>query len=413
MRILLTTDSYPPPLVGGRDLQAKMLAQELAARGHRVAVACLAGGAGARTEWDGPVRVHRLSGWSRLLSTMYVDRDKPFHPTITDPGLAWKLRRLLSEFRPDIVQARSWLLYSLLPLLPTQDTRLIVSIHEYGFVCPKNTYVYQGGTCSGPAYLKCVRCAKDQYGWAKAWALKTGLSIMSPMTTRVDRYVANSTATAQASGRLTGPGGPSIQVITPMVPDRFVEQERHDRPAFVPSTGPYLMFAGGLGPYKGLNVLIEAWLGLTPRIPLVLAGVRRPDTPDQFPEGVLVAEEVPHEEVMNGWAHSLAAIVPSVWPEPFGTVAVEAMAVGVPVVASAVGGLIDIIVDGTTGILVPAGDVDSLRAALQLLMNDPRRRLAMGEAARVRAHQYMASVVVKQWEQLFREVLKQNVTAPR
>ena len=65
----------------------------------------------------------------------------------------------------------------------------------------------------------------------------------------------------------------------------------------------------------------------------------------------------------------------------------EAMAHGVPVVASAVGGLLDLVADGETGVLVPPGDVPALRTALERLLGDPELRRRMGDAARTRARE--------------------------
>lgn len=77
------------------------------------------------------------------------------------------------------------------------------------------------------------------------------------------------------------------------------------------------------------------------------------------------------------------AVVPSLL-EPFGLVAIEAMAYGRPVVASRTGGLAEIVVDGETGRLVPPGDPQALAQALEELLGDPRRALWMGEAGRLR-----------------------------
>jgi glycosyltransferase involved in cell wall biosynthesis len=390
----------------------QMLSQELVRRGHEVEVVSLAGSREPHTEFDGAVRVHRVAGWSRILGPLYANPDKPFHPTLPDPGLVRVLGKLLRDFRPQIVHAHSWLLYSLLPLLPSQDTRLVVWVHDQGFICPKTTFVYRGGACTGPKYAKCVGCAKEQYGQLRSLALTTGLTVMKPWRGRVDRYVANSQATARASAELIKRGKPPMEVIPPFVSGDAFRADVSVRPAFVPSEGDYLMFAGALGSHKGLDVLLRAWIGLEPKTPLVLAGIRRPDTPRSFPDGVIVAEEVPHKDVLRAWRHCLVAVVPSVWPEPFGAVALEAMAAGRPVVASAVGGLADLVVDGVTGILVPPGDAAALRSAIQQLLADPLLRARMGGEGRKRAAAYSADVAVAAWERVYREVLASGKDIP-
>jgi glycosyltransferase involved in cell wall biosynthesis len=84
------------------------------------------------------------------------------------------------------------------------------------------------------------------------------------------------------------------------------------------------------------------------------------------------------------WHATDIAVVPSTEPEPFGLVAIEAMACGVPVVASRHGGLLDIIVDGHTGLLVAPGDAVGLAASLTQLAEDATLRRSLGEAGRVR-----------------------------
>ncbi|MFB4310424.1 glycosyltransferase [Actinomadura sp. GTD37] len=82
---------------------------------------------------------------------------------------------------------------------------------------------------------------------------------------------------------------------------------------------------------------------------------------------------------------SASLVVTLPWYEPFGMVPVEAMACGVPVVASAVGGHLDTVVDGVTGTLVPPRDAEAAAGAIRALLDDPARRAAMGHAAVGRA----------------------------
>src|SRR6185312_7012895 len=92
-------------------------------------------------------------------------------------------------------------------------------VHDYGSICPKTTYVYRGGVCAGPRYMKCVACSSEQYGAARAVALTTGLTAMKPWRGRVDRYVAVSRFIAEASAVLLGRGGGTMGVIPNFVPD--------------------------------------------------------------------------------------------------------------------------------------------------------------------------------------------------
>jgi glycosyltransferase involved in cell wall biosynthesis len=90
------------------------------------------------------------------------------------------------------------------------------------------------------------------------------------------------------------------------------------------------------------------------------------------------------------WAYPAldALVLPSAQPEPFGGVVMEAMAMGVPVIATAVGGSVEQVAEGETGLLVPPGDAPALAAAIARLMDEPALRRAMAEAgpARIREH---------------------------
>ncbi|WP_353902472.1 glycosyltransferase [Micromonospora harpali] len=93
---------------------------------------------------------------------------------------------------------------------------------------------------------------------------------------------------------------------------------------------------------------------------------------------------VPREE-MGRWYRSADVLVAAPWYEPFGLTPLEAMACGVPVVGTAVGGLTDTVLDGVTGDLVPARDPRALGAAIRGLLDDRIRRFAYAGAARDRA----------------------------
>lgn len=104
---------------------------------------------------------------------------------------------------------------------------------------------------------------------------------------------------------------------------------------------------------------------------------------------VRLAGAVPREE-MGHWYRSADLLVAAPWYEPFGLTPLEAMACGVPVVGTAVGGIRDTVVDGVTGDLVPARDPRALGAAIQRLLDDRIRRFGYAAAALDRARERYA-----------------------
>ena len=144
-----------------------------------------------------------------------------------------------------------------------------------------------------------------------------------------------------------------------------------------PDEPPHVLYVGRLSEEKGVRELAEAAEGL----PLVVVG----DGPlrSLFPQA---AGFVPPHELGLWYERAAVVVVPS-RREGYGMVAREAMAYGRPVVATAVGGLVDAVEDGVTGLLVPPLDVAALRAALERLLADPTLRAELGRSGRGRARE--------------------------
>jgi glycosyltransferase involved in cell wall biosynthesis len=107
-------------------------------------------------------------------------------------------------------------------------------------------------------------------------------------------------------------------------------------------------------------------------------------------------------------------VLPSILPEPFGLVVIEAMASGKPVVATAPGGPSETVVDGETGFLVPPSDASAIARVLEVLLADHQKRISMGDAGRRRAREvFSLPRYVTEFEELYDAVLKETlVTAP-
>jgi glycosyltransferase involved in cell wall biosynthesis len=177
------------------------------------------------------------------------------------------------------------------------------------------------------------------------------------------------------------------------------DQFQPDGPAEPRSDRPRILTVGRLVERKGFEDVIRA-LAAVPHAELVVVG-GAPDGCDPYADRlqevaaqcrvadrVTLAGAVPAQQ-MPRWYRSADVLAAAPWYEPFGLTPLEAMACGVPVVATAVGGLTDTVVDGITGDLVPPRDPRALGAALRRLLGDEMRRFSYAAAAADRAgHSY-------------------------
>lgn len=176
---------------------------------------------------------------------------------------------------------------------------------------------------------------------------------------------------------------------------------------------PYILFVGRIARQKGIIHLVNAIQYLDPGFQVVLAA-GAPDTPEiaeemkaavaaaqQHREGVLWVERmIDTQSKIELYSNAEVFVCPSIY-EPFGIINLEAMACSTAVVASAVGGIKEVVVSGETGILVPLDQMDespfeprdpdafarALAAAVNELMADPEKCRAFGEAGRRRAEE--------------------------
>lgn len=169
------------------------------------------------------------------------------------------------------------------------------------------------------------------------------------------------------------------------------------------------LYAGGPWPSKGVGVLLEAFARIHTKFPEVGISVVGGGnwTPYQekieaygFSDRVRYYGQVPHED-MGEFYRSAYLLVAPTRHESFGLILAEAMACGLPVVATRVTAVPEVVEDGVTGLLVPADDVSSLAKGLETLLRDPSRAARMGCAGRARVEEQFAwEKIILQWEQL-------------
>lgn len=421
MKILLAAHHFPPQFLGGAEWQAYRMARWLRAAGHEVRVLCVAS--------DTQGQVGELTYQDEIYQGLPVRRLAFNLPAVPDP-LRWSFRNplveqhteaLLAEFQPDLLHLVSGYLLSgsVLAAAETLGFPTVLMPMDYWFLCPRITLLHPDGClCPVPddrcACVICLRQDKRRYRWANAvtggratrWLRALGSSRFCPKGWRAraaretlrerDRYLQERFAAASAV----------------VVNSRFLQRtlEQHGFTArrliqvrqgleLPPSAGTRLArsdgvfrigYVGQLVHYKGVETLVRAFRQLPPTgrpLELVLYGdpTRFPAFARDLRRGIgddaciQLAGTFTHDRLAEVYGGLDLLVVPSLWYENSPNAILEAQAFQVPVIASNLGGIPELVQDEVNGLLFEPGNPAALARQLQRTVAEP------GLLARLRA----------------------------
>lgn len=296
------------------------------------------------------------------------------------PSLLLKAQRAIREvaeqFRPEVVQLHAgWpMVPAYLGCAPLRDVPLVLTVHD-------------------------IPDASSQY------------PTIVQLLRRAERIVTNSRARLADVLRFDAALAGKAECLFVGRPEQapVVDEAR--------SPHPLVFMAGRQVREKGFDLAIDAFAGVLGRHPdarLVLAG----DGPEHAALGrqidalslghaVALPGVLSEESIAHAYAHAWVTLLPSRHSESFGLVALEAMQAGCAVLASRAGGIPEVVLDGVTGRLVTPDSTAELAQALDEMLADPQRTLAMGEAARARARQVFGwRECVARYEAVLRQVAR-------
>ena len=378
MKTLILTKEYPPHVYGGAGFHVAELTRALRDR-IELEVRCFG-------EQDETAQDWRVRGYAAPSGAMPPDER-------LRPGWDALSRDLAMAIEPtdaDLVHCHTWYTH-LAGILVKQayGIPLVVTVHSLEPLRPWKREQLGGGY--------------DLSSWVERSALEMA-----------DAVIAVSQDTRRDVLRLFDIAPERVDVIHNGIdtafftPDPATDQLRAHR---IDPAIPYVLFVGRITRQKGITHLVQAIRHLDPGFAVVLAA-GQPDTEELAAEiaaGVAdaqgdgraviwIPEMLSRSAIRQLYSHAALFVCPSVY-EPFGIINLEAMACGRAVVATAIGGIPEVVVDGETGLLVPVElsseepmsptDPDrlarELAAAINSLMVDPARRASMGAAGRRRA----------------------------
>jgi glycosyltransferase involved in cell wall biosynthesis len=278
---------------------------------------------------------------------------------IVNPRAVARVRTAVRAFRPDVVHVSMFemqlspAIFAALRGVPT-----VLCVGNYKPICPTAVKLLRDGSlCTVPAGLVCWRagCTSLPH-WLRD---RPRYALIGAAVRQADAIYTCSEWMRRELGRY-GVEATHFPWPVPAPGAAF---------ARVPSPEPLLVYCGRLAVEKGVGVLLGAFARVRARVPtarlrIVGEGPLRPALERAAGDGVEFAGRVAPAHIEQHLAEAWALVAPSLWAEPLGFVAPEAIVRGVPVVASATGGLAESVEPGVSGLLVPNGDEDALARAL-------------------------------------------------
>ncbi len=353
MRILILHSRYLSGPASGENRVVEDEARVLREGGHQVDVFA--------------PHVRDIEGW-RLIRTAAE--------TIWSRRAAEETARRVNDGRPDIVHA-----HNLFPALSPAVLRvvrgrapIVLTLHNYRLLCLPSTFVRDGRVCEDclgrqpwPGIIH--GCYQGSVPGSAVLAASRVLHEAIGSFGQVSLYIAISKFVGEK------------HVDAGFPPDRiFVKPHFAWRSVRRDGAGDYFLYLGRLSPEKGVHSLLSMWRDIDQKLVVVGDGPDRERLRTIAPPTVEFRDVVAPDLVPELLLRARALLIPSITHEGAGKVALEAYAAGVPVVASRMGGLPEVVKDGVSGYLLPPGDAVSWRQAVARLLDDGVSR-QLGHAA--------------------------------
>jgi phosphatidyl-myo-inositol alpha-mannosyltransferase len=349
---------------GGVQVHVRQLAAELRTRGHRTTILA----PGSRPSEDAGVRI--------VGRPVRVPYRGTVAPISFSPGAWRRIRSAMRSFDPDLIHAHE-------PLTPS-TSMLAVLAAEAPVVATFHASLDRSRLMelAGPA--------------------------LRQVSGRIDAAVAVSDTAASFVRRV-------VRVPLEIVPNGVDVRAFSDpgRPVEGLPAGPKILWVNRLDPQKGFELMLRAFEQIASEVGevhLLVAGDGRDrvllrSLPGDIRSRILRLGTVAHEALPRYHAAADVFVSPATGQESFGIVLVEAMAAGVPVVASDIEGYREVVRDGVDGLLVPPNDPNALAAAIRRVLSEPELAAALKAAGRSRAQAFSWQAVAPRLEAVYDRVL--------
>ncbi|MDP3734468.1 MAG: glycosyltransferase family 4 protein [Nanoarchaeota archaeon] len=399
MNLLFVSEYFPPKIMGGGEINLSLLAAALAKKTMTVSVITSYHPGLPRFEKVDRVHIYRLlqTGESPNGIINNFKRSFLFPKSIEKEVAELHHRKKFTQIHfmgTSIIAAAK---------LQQLNVPLIATIESYPTLCPKGDRIFHGKqecktVCTISKFVSCQRDSTEIGKMNNKWYFKynplfllyvynhyTKLkqSLLHCHLIAISKYVHNV---------LRHHGVESTIIPNALNTSAFVHQAAR-KPG-----KKRILYLGSLTAFKGPQLLLEAMTGIDCHCDIYGEGPLRKKLQQIIVKNNLDAEihpPVPSHQIPSLYSAADIVVFPSRWPEPFGRIAIEAMAAGKPVIGADIGGIRETIMNGT-GMLFQPNNVQDLRHKLKELLQDTKQYQTLAREGPLKAQRYKEATVVVQ-----------------
>lgn len=403
LRVLMVNTTYDAPMVGGAQRSVRLLAEGLAARGHRVVVMCLTSEPRPSLRWVGGLRVLGLPiknlYWPHGTEHHGAAQKAVWHAVDShNPAMSKLIARVVRATRSDVVHsnAMSGVSTSIWAGAKSAGAAVVHTLRDYHTLCPRTSLFKGGHACRS----QCLDCRV--FSWPRIWDSGSVDAVVGNSRHILNRHIDAGAFKTATQAVISGP----IDVATGSKPQPVTGRSVKAPPL-------RLGFLGKLSAEKGVEEMCRAVTATNTevgaeRCSLIIAGDGEPGYVARL-RGVYESNAIRFLGRVDDPGRVLAEIdalvVPSVWEEPLSRTIFEAYGAGVPVIVSNRGGNPEAVDVGATGFVVDPEQPEAFAALLRDLADDPDRLSALRPAAFAKADSFSQDRVAKAYEAVYRGVL--------
>ena len=408
MRILFISEYFTPKIMGGGEINLFLIAKALVKNGEDVSV--------LTSDHPGLKRVEIIDGIKIYRKLKTADnpsgvKNNWIRSRLFPKSIVKETKKLNKKLKFDLIHFIGTSIIAAKELRKIKKLRrvnvpLFATIESYPALCPKGDRFYHGKreckyVCSFSKFLSCQMNSSEIGKTKNSWYLKYNLLFLYYVYNYYKKlneglkYCKLIAISEYVQKILLQQGRESVVIPNMLEVNKFnVKINKKTNK----SKKTRILYLGSLTKFKGPQVLLKAIKGLNNvRCNLYGDGPLKDELQRYINKNNLDAEiyqPVSYDQIPEVYANHDLVVFPSIWPEPFGRIAIEAMAAGKPVIGSDVGGIRETIEKGK-GILVKVGDVKEIHNAIKELIINSEFKKVIKEKREIEEKKYDEKVVIK------------------